>query len=441
MDYDVIIVGASIAGCTAATAYGRAGLRVALLERHRNPQTHKTLCGHFILGGTHDVLDRLGFWQPMLEQGARVTTGLGVWTTSGWISPRPDNGVPPAISLRRSKLDPLLREIAGRTPGVDLMLGHRVTDLVHDPAGAVVGVVATEDGAATTLRARLVVGADGHRSTVARLACVPEDRAPNERFLFWTYYEGATMNGPGDGQVWFVDPDVAVCIGVDEGLTQVGLFPKKDRLAEFTADRVGAFDRFVERLPDGPTVAGAQRVSNLVGTTDYPCVRRNPTPRPGLALIGDAATTSDPVPAVGCGWAFRSAAWLADATAETLSEGGDLSRALRSYRRAHRFIEKYDDLGRQEALAPPPNAIQRAVRTAAVTDPHVARRLTMFAMRAAPPSILLNPKVMSRALFKSHLRTLRRPSAAPAPTSAASSHHRIRGGEAPATSTSTRSGR
>ncbi|GGU34223.1 FAD-dependent oxidoreductase [Lentzea flava] len=394
MDYDVIIVGASIAGCTAAIEYGRAGLRVALLERHRSPQAHKTLCGHFILGGTHDVLRRLGFWQPMLDRGAAVTTGLGVWTGSGWIVPTPGNGVPPAISLRRSKLDPLLREIAAATPGVDLLMGHRVTGLAET------GVV-TDAG--TRLHARLVVGADGHHSTVARLAGVGEDVAPNERFLFWTYYEGALMNGPGDGQVWQLDPDVAVCIQAGDGLTLVGVFPAKHRLAEFTEDRAAAFDRFVARLPGGPSLSGARQVSNLIGTTDYPCVRRDPTPRPWLALIGDAATASDPVPAVGCGWAFRSAAWLAEATTGPLRDGGDLRPALRQYRRAHRFIDRYDDLGRQDALARPPAALRRVIRAAGVTDPWIARRLAMFGMRAAAPSVLLNPKVVVRALLRSRL--------------------------------------
>jgi 2-polyprenyl-6-methoxyphenol hydroxylase-like FAD-dependent oxidoreductase len=405
MDYDVIIVGAGIAGCTAATAYGRAGLRVALLERQRSLRAHKTLCGHFVLGGTHDVLDRLDFWPAMVDHGAAVTATLGVWTRWGWIVPRPGHGVPPAISLRRSKLDPLLREIAGATPGVDLMLGHKVVDLVADPSGAITGVGATtEDGRRITLRARLVVGADGHHSSVARLAGVPEDQAPNRRFLFWAYYEGVTMRGPGDSQVWYLEPDVAGCIRIDDGLTLVGAFPAKDRLPEFTDDRVAGLERFVGRLPDGPDLRGARRVSNLVGTTDYPCIRRDPTPRPGLALIGDAATASDPVPAVGCGWAFRSAAWLADATAEALRGGGDLRRALRGYRRAHRFIERYDDLGRREALARPANALQRAVRSAAVSDPYIARRAALFGMRAAPPSILLNPVVAARALVRSTMR-------------------------------------
>ena len=397
-DYDVIIVGASIAGCTAAIAYGRAGLRVALLERHGNPKAYKTLCGHFILGGAHDVLRRLGLWDPMRERGAAVTAGLAVWTEHGWIQP-PGRGIPPAISLRRNKLDPLLRGIAAGVPGVDLMLGHRVVELVEDASGAIRGVVAASGSTGrTTLRAKLVVGADGHRSEVARLARVAEHTAPNNRFLFWTYYEGAAMNGPGEGQIWRRDGDVAICIRVDDGLTQVGAFPSKERLAEFTADRLGAFDRFVARLPEGPSLTDARRVSNLIGTTDYPCLRRDPTPRPGLALIGDAATASDPVPAVGCGWAFRSAAWLADTTTQTLAGNGNLHRALRGYRRAHRFIDRYDKLIRREALAQPPDALQRLVRAAAVSDPYIAHRLGMFAMRAAEPSVLLNPVVMLRAL-------------------------------------------
>jgi 2-polyprenyl-6-methoxyphenol hydroxylase-like FAD-dependent oxidoreductase len=55
-----------------------------------------------------------------------------------------------------------------------------------------------------------------------------------------------------------------------------------------------------------------------------------PGPRPRLVLIGDAATTGDPVPAVGCGWAFRSAEWLVQTIASDLSHGSDLSLGQRA---------------------------------------------------------------------------------------------------------------
>ena len=47
--YDVAVVGASIAGCTAATLLAREGVSVALIERHSDPNAYKALCTHFIL--------------------------------------------------------------------------------------------------------------------------------------------------------------------------------------------------------------------------------------------------------------------------------------------------------------------------------------------------------------------------------------------------------
>ena len=401
MDYDVVIAGAGIAGCTAAILYGRAGLRVALVERSTRPEAHKVVCGHFVLGGARDTLERVGLWTAMTAEGAAVSHTVALWTPAGWIMPPPDAGIPPAISLRRVKLDPLLRRLAAYTPGVDLLLGHAVTGLIHGPGGQITGIEATTPGAAPReIRGRLVVGADGHHSAVARLAGVAPDSAPNERFLFWGYYRGARMNGPGDAQVWLLGSDAAVCCRTDDGLIQVGVFPTKARLADFVADRAGAFERLVAELPDGPRLDGATRVGKLVGTTDYPCVRREPTPRPGLALVGDAATAADPVPAVGCGWALRSAEWLVDATLPALTGHLQLRHALRRYRRHHGFIDRYDKLSRHDARALPPNRIQRAVRTAAVHDPELARRVGLFAMRAAPPSILVSPGVAIRALLR-----------------------------------------
>ncbi len=47
-DYDVAVVGASLAGCTTATLLARQGLSVALLERHAGRDAYKRVCTHFI---------------------------------------------------------------------------------------------------------------------------------------------------------------------------------------------------------------------------------------------------------------------------------------------------------------------------------------------------------------------------------------------------------
>ena len=398
LDVDVVVVGASVAGCTAATIYGRAGLSVALVERSRRPDAYKAMCGHFVLGGAQSTLVRLGLWDEMLAAGASVST-VAIHGPAGWIEPQDD--VPPAISLRRQVLDPLLRRTAGTTAGVQLLLGHEVVEILED-GRRVVGVRARRsDGREFELRGRLVVGADGHRSPLARLAGVAEATAPNGRFLYWSYYRGARLHGPGDANVWLLDPDVAVVVPTDDDLTLVGAFPSKDRLADFAGDRHEAIERFVGKLPDGPDLSTAEAVSRVVGTSDYPFVRRPPTPRPGLALVGDAALTSDPVPAVGCAWAFRSAEWLAAETAPELAAGVTPTRGLRRYRHRHALARRYDRIARLDARAKPLPAPQRAIFSAATSDRDLARRVGLFGMRASRPSLLLNPAVVARAMTRS----------------------------------------
>lgn len=397
MPYDVVIVGASVAGCAAALLYGRAGLRVALLERRHSATAYKALCGHFVLGGARPTLERLGLWERLLAAGA-VAAVPSVWTGSGWVTAR--GGVPEAISLRRQRLDPLLREAAASTPGVDLHLGHTVVSVI-ERGRHVTGVWARTGSEEVRFEGRLVVGADGHRSPVAGLAGVGARRAPNERFLFWGYYRGVRLRSPGEAAIWVVDPDVAVAVPTDDDLVLLGAFPSKARLAEFEGDRLGAIERFMSSLPDAPDLAAAVRESRAVGTADYPLVRRPPAPRPGLALIGDAATASDPVPAVGCCWAFRSAEMLADATIPALRHGTGLRSGLRAYRRAHRAIDRHDRLIRSDARGNPPNPVQRAIRRAAVHDDDIAERLGRFSMRSVPVSHLLNPKTVARSLVVS----------------------------------------
>src|SRR5438132_10168275 len=105
--YDVAIVGASIAGCTAAILFGRCGLRVALLERETRADSYKKVCTHFIQPSATPTLQRLGLAERIEAVGG-VRNGIQIWTRWGWIRPRLDDGYPYPVhgySLRRQKLD------------------------------------------------------------------------------------------------------------------------------------------------------------------------------------------------------------------------------------------------------------------------------------------------------------------------------------------------
>ena len=106
-DFDAVVVGASVAGCTAARLYAQRGARVALVERRPDPDAYKTVCTHFIEPSATPTIERLGLAGPIEERGA-VRNAIDVWTPyGGWIRHRRDT--PYGYNVTRQTLDPLLR--------------------------------------------------------------------------------------------------------------------------------------------------------------------------------------------------------------------------------------------------------------------------------------------------------------------------------------------
>src|SRR3954447_8916299 len=121
-DFDVVVVGASTAGCTAARLLGQAGARVALVEKRPDMDAYKTVCTHYIQSSATPTIERLGL-APVLDERGAVHNSIDLWTPySGWIRALEDS--PYGYSITRQTLDPLFRRLAADTPGVDLMLGE-----------------------------------------------------------------------------------------------------------------------------------------------------------------------------------------------------------------------------------------------------------------------------------------------------------------------------
>ncbi|GLV86434.1 FAD-dependent oxidoreductase [Streptomyces lavendulae subsp. lavendulae] len=396
-DYDVVISGAGLGGSAAAILLARRGVRVALLERRSDPDAYKVLCTHSLTANAYPVLDELGL-VPALEEAGAVRNEARWYTRWGWIEPRAapgGPGLPYAYNIRRSVLDPLIRARAAGTPGVDLLAGHRVIGLLRE-AGRTVGVRASTPKGEREIRARLVVGADGKDSAVATLAGVPTRLHENGRFGYLAHFRGLPLPG-GIGQTWFLEPDMAYAFPNDDGVTVLAVLPDKKRLPAFREDLEGSFLSFVRALPEAPPVDSAERVSKIIGTVDYPLVTREPT-APGIALIGDAALTGDPLWGVGCGWALQSAQWLAEAVAAAAAGRGDLDRSLAAYARTHRRrLRGHQNLAVDFARARPFNPGERLVFSAAARDASMARHMYLFASRLIGPLRFLNPAALARA--------------------------------------------
>lgn len=402
-DYDAVIVGASLAGCTAAILLARAGAKVALVEQRPDPAAFKRTCSHYIQASGVPTLERLGLLEPMLAAGAVRSRGR-LWTRWGWIEAPPEQAGY-AVNLRRELLDPLIREAAAATPGVELALGREVRGLLRE-GGTIRGVVVRDrDGEETTLGGRLVVGADGRDSRTAELSGVAAKTLPHGRFAYGAYYEGALPANAPDGSLWLLDPDVGAAFPTDSGLVFYVAMPTMDRLAEFKDDLEGAFVSFVADLPEAPPIRDGRRVGPVIGKIEMPNRVRGPV-GPGLALIGDAALAIDPLFGVGCGWAFQSAEWLADSVAPALAGEESLERGLARYRRRHRRelrlhafqIHDYAT-GRRFGLP------ERILFSAAAADPKLAARFDEFGTRQVRPARAL-ARTMPRALVVSARRAL-----------------------------------
>ncbi len=393
--YDAVVVGASLAGCAAAIQLGRAGHRVALIEKQPDPQAYKRTCSHFIQASGVPAIERLGLLEPIEAAGA-TRPRVHAWTRWGWVEAPPEQAGR-GINLRREVLDPMVRSTAGATPGVELMLGWSAERLLREN-GAFAGVaVGNPAGEEREIRARLTIGADGRDSRIAELSEVPVKTSPNARFAYGAYFEGATPAHAPDATAWFLDPQWAAAFPTDTDLTFYAAMPTKDRLPEFKRDPEGALVKFLADVPDPPPIREGRRVGPVLGKIDMTNRMRRPT-APGLALVGDAALAADPLFGVGCGWAFQSAEWLSDAILPALAGEQSLEKGLDRYRRRHArglrghifFMHDYSK-GRRFNLP------ERMMFAAAARDSRSATILDSYATRQIGPAQML-PRMVPRAV-------------------------------------------
>jgi flavin-dependent dehydrogenase len=246
---------------------------------------------------------------------------------------KPAAGIDFLVAHRRRLLDNLILD-AAVAAGAEVRLGISVGDVIRDDDGRVTGVTGrAADGTTVTVRARLVIGADGMRSRIARAVDAPiVEELVIDTGAYFTYFDSI----PWEGFEFYI---------ADRALT--GVFPTNDEAAcvwvvasgdaiaavraAHGADDVGFHQLVLRTAPDlAHRLVDARVVEHTRIALRYPSFVRHPVGA-GWALVGDAGYYRDAITGHGITDAFRDADLLAAVVGEWLRGGQPETVALHWY--------------------------------------------------------------------------------------------------------------
>jgi 2-polyprenyl-6-methoxyphenol hydroxylase-like FAD-dependent oxidoreductase len=356
-EYDAIVVGARCAGAPTAMLLARQGWRVLLVDRATFPSD--TVSTHLIHAPGVAALARWGLLDRVVASGCppieRYSFDFGPFAIAG--TPRPHEGVATAYAPRRVVLDKILVDGADEA-GAEVREGFTIDEVVIED-GAVVGVRGrTATGTTTFERARIVIGADGRNSRVARAVGAEEYHVkPMLQWSYYTYWSGLPM----EGMETVIRPDRGWgAFPTNDGLTLLVLGWPYAEASAYKADVERNYLKTLELAPDfADRVRSAKREEPFRGGSVANCFRR--PFGPGWALVGDAGYDKDPITAQGIGDAFRDAERCTSALLDVFDGGRSFDDAMGEWQRARDdgAMPIYEFTTQLATLEPPPPEMQQ----------------------------------------------------------------------------------
>jgi squalene monooxygenase len=377
--YDVVIIGAGLAGCATARALAladrRRTRRVLLVDRY--PGVHPRFSGEWIHPRGAAVLDALGFHGPLRTAGAIEVDGFAVFENadSTYVDlayAEVTGERPRGISVHHKVLVRTMRAELRRENAVELVEGLAACELRRDNSSGLPGAgrfcgVVLEDNAGTTYEVAcdLIVAADGKGSTVRKLAEIPDTRE-TIGFTAGVEVKNATLPAPTYAHVmlgaW--GPVLAYPIHREADgtiVTRITFDLPRDLPVKGEAIKQYLLRAFVPFIPAPLSEQVAAAIIARKGPLEMAPTVELPAPpaaMPGLVLVGDAAGCSHPITASGMTMGLRDAETIGEQaqrrTDAPLGEPWLDDECLRRYRVQHdRYVPT------RQALA---NAIYEAFR-------------------------------------------------------------------------------
>ena len=355
--YDAIVVGARCAGSPTAMLLAQKGYRVLVVDRASFPSD--TVSTNVIHAPGIAALRRWGLVDEVLASGCPpidvYSFDFGPFTIAG--TPRPVDGSSTAYAPRRTILDKVLVD-AAVAAGAEVRERFSVEEILFED-GAVVGIRGHgAGGPAVVERARVVIGADGRNSMVARAVGAEQyNEKPQLLCAFYTYFSGMPVGGfetvvrPSRG--WGAAP-------TNDGLTMVVVGWPQAEASAYKADVEANFFKTLDLAPEfAERVRAGKREERFYGGGVANFFRR--PFGPGWALVGDAGYTRDPVTAQGITDAFRDAEMCSAALEESLEGRRPFEVAMAGYQQGRdaKVMGIYEFTTQLAALEPPPPEMQQ----------------------------------------------------------------------------------
>jgi flavin-dependent dehydrogenase len=326
--YDAIIVGARCAGSPTAMLLARKGYRVLLMDRDTFPSD--TLSTAAMRPDAVQRMETWGLLGRLEATGCPPAKGTTLYF-NGMPFPAPEAPYP-MYAPRRTVLDKILVD-AAREAGAEVREAFSAQDLILDASATVVGLMGqTREGEQVMEEGRLIIGADGRNSLIARMVGAAEyDVREPHSCGFYSYFSGLPLDTfelhLNQRHAFFYFPSTGgqVCVGIEAPL---------EVWDEFRKDTEGYFDRTLAALAPSiaARMAGAKREDRFLGMTGRKSLFRKPY-GPGWALVGDAGFMKDPILGTGIDDAFRDATFLVDAIDAGFAGRQPLEGAMADYER------------------------------------------------------------------------------------------------------------
>jgi flavin-dependent dehydrogenase len=333
---DAIVVGARLAGCAVAAPLARAGRQVLVLDRMGFPSDQ--LSTHVLMPAGTSELARIGALPGILALNPSRVRYVHVEVDGVVCRERlrpADDGIDFGVCVPRDLQDVELVR-AARAAGAEVREHSTVTAVLRR-AGRVTGVRYRDSGGAEhEVSSKLLVGADGRRSTVAALLGVwrPYRLSRNGRGLVFRYLEdpAAGTDAAETYYQWREGDSIAFAFpSTPSGKLLVLMMGHRDEASLARKDPEAYWAGKLAQHPSlAARVADAPPGSKLRSTGETPAFFRASS-GPGWALAGDAGHFKDPVTGQGMRDAMFAGRTLAEAVLSKLDQPVELDRATRRW--------------------------------------------------------------------------------------------------------------